>query len=127
MIVLIFILTCLFLALTLLYVTMGDQPRRFKFSYYIALFQVALAVFVGIAAMLSPTSPITCLPGFAGVYLNPIVTLVDTISLLTLLPTAMRTRSKKIVALYLAFVLTRLAIHVLAGSAHYWVITFCTL
>ena len=126
MILLLTMLTCLMLVLTLLYVTMGEQPKRFKFSYYFAIFQAGLAAFTGITALVAPIGALTCLPGFAGVYLNPLATLVDTISLLTLLPAAIRTKRKKIIALYLLFVVVRFGIHILAGSAHYWIVSICT-
>lgn len=120
------ILVGLFLILTLLFRTMGEQPKRFRASYYVALIQLILALVVVPINLLAPSTPFSCYPGFAGVYLNPLLTLIDTVSLLTLLPTAIRTRSTKTITLYLTFVVTRLAIHVGAGSAHYWVVSHCT-
>lgn len=111
----------------MLYHKIKVRPRRVRISFYVGVIQLGLGSLSALATSLAPISPISCVIGGIGVYINPIITLIDVVMLLSVIPTKLRANDRLQILIYVAFIVARIALHIMAGAVHYWAFSFCTI
>jgi len=102
----------------MLYHKIKVRPRRVRISVYVGVIQLGLGSLSALATTIAPISPISCVIGGVGVYINPIITLIDVVMLLSVIPTKLRANDRFQILIYVAFIVARIALHIMAGAVH---------